>query len=61
MSVAGRMKRSPLAGRRRKITDEGVQKIRSWKPLAQLAREHNVSPSVAYAIRMGYEYKQRSP
>lgn len=55
------MKRSALAGRRRKATDEAVRKIREWKPLNQLAREFGVGKSTASAIRNGYEYKQASP
>lgn len=50
-----------VPGRKRKLTDEQVKRIREWKPLAQLASEVGVSSRMAFAIRHGYRYKQPSP
>lgn len=50
-----------VPGRKRKLTDEQVKRIREWKPLAQLAREVGMSLRMAGAIRKGYQFKQPSP
>lgn len=50
-----------IAGRKRKVTDEQVKRIRQWRPLAHFAREVGVSPRMARAIRRGYQFKQPSP
>ena len=50
-----------VPGRKRRITDEQVKRIREWKSLQQLARELGVSSKIAYRIRCGYHYKQPSP
>lgn len=51
-----------IPGRKRRITDEQVKRIREWKPLAGLAREFGVSVNMVSAIRNGrYQHKQPSP
>lgn len=49
-------------GRKRRITDEQVKRIRQWKPLAGLARDLGVSIRMVSAIRNDrYKFKQPSP
>lgn len=51
-----------VAGRKRRITDEQVKRIRNWKPLAGLARDLGISVQMASAIRgRRYRFKQPSP
>jgi hypothetical protein len=50
-----------LPGRKRKVTDEQVNRIREWVSFAELCRRIGVKESAARRIRYGYEYKQPSP
>jgi hypothetical protein len=50
-----------IPGRKRKLTDEQVQRARQWKSLAELAREWHVPVKAVRFARSGYQYKQPSP
>jgi len=54
------MKRGSTIGRKRRLNDAQLQRLRDWKPLAQLAREMNISPGTAIWARR-YYFKQPSP
>lgn len=49
-----------LAGRPRKLTDEGLRRIVEWKPLKQVIREAGICQRWGEKLRAGYQHKQRS-
>jgi len=50
-----------IPGRKRRITDEQVKRIREWMSLTELCRQIGVRREVAKRIREGYQFKQASP
>lgn len=51
-----------VPGRKRKLTDEQLKRIREWKPLGELASDLGITRKMAGALRNGrYQYKQPSP
>lgn len=50
-----------VPGRKRRITDEQVKRIREWVSFAELCRRLGVKESAAKHVRYGYSYKQASP
>lgn len=50
-----------VPGRKRRITDEQVKRIREWVSLTELCRRIGVPRRMAESIREGYRFKQPSP
>jgi hypothetical protein len=50
-----------VPGRKRKLTDEQVKRIREWVSFAELCRFLGVKESAARHVRYGYVHKQPSP
>jgi hypothetical protein len=52
----------PLAGKRRRITDDQIRILQSWVPFKTLARALGISEKYATKLRKGkVHYKNKSP